>query len=669
MTAKPRFLTKSRFKIGCECPTKLYFTGKAEYGNTKLDNSFLEALADGGFQVGALAKVYFGGGTEIETLDVAEAVGLTTELLKQERVTLYEPAIQVGDLLVRVDVLVKNGNHIELIEVKAKSFDPSEENPFYTKRSLKAGKPNLISEWEPYLLDVAFQTYVARKAFPQWKVSPSLMLANNTAKASADGINQRFFLSEVDGRTRVEVAPGTTRSDHGTDLLVQVPVNDEIEIIFKTGVNQVPFEAWVDQLAQAYKKDEMLTPQVGSHCKGCEFRIGKDLKSAGLKSGFDECWQKAAKISVSELSRPFVFDLWNFRKAQKLIDSGVFLMEQIQESDVSPTPSPDEPGLSSSERQWLQVEKVLKKDPKPFLDYDGLSEEMAKWRYPLHFIDFETTLVALPFHQGRRPYEQIAFQFSHHTVSESGLVVHEDEYLNRERGKFPNFDFVRALKNALSKDNGTIFRFSHHENTVLCQILGQLQESNEIDKRDLMAWIASITQSTGDSTTQWTGERTMVDLCDLVKKYFYHPYTNGSNSIKKVLPAVLQASDFVQVRYGKPIYGAAGGIQSKNYQNWQWVRRDSEDKVLDPYKLLPPIFSECDLETLEARITEGSIAEGGAAMTAYARMQFTQMSEVECDRVAKALLQYCELDTFAMVLIYEYWKDEIQKRAKGDRAA
>ena len=31
------------------------------------------------------------------------------------------------------------------------------------------------------------------------------------------------------------------------------------------------------------------------------------------------------------------------------------------------------------------------------------------------------------------------------------------------------------------------------------------------------------------------------------------------------------------------------------------------------------------------------------------------LSDVERDRVTQALLKYCELDTFAMVLIYEYW--------------
>ncbi len=57
------------------------------------------------------------------------------------------------------------------------------------------------------------------------------------------------------------------------------------------------------------------------------------------------------------------------------------------------------------------------------------------------------------------------------------------------------------------------------------------------------------------------------------------------------------------------------------------------------------------------------LANGGAAMTAYSKMQFTEMSSIERDALAKGLLKYCELDTLAMVMIFEYWMDEIKKNS------
>ena len=48
-------------------------------------------------------------------------------------------------------------------------------------------------------------------------------------------------------------------------------------------------------------------------------------------------------------------------------------------------------------------------------------------------------------------------------------------------------------------------------------------------------------------------------------------------------------------------------------------------------------------------------------MTAYAKMQFAEISEYERQETNKALLKYCELDTLAMVMLYEGWKDLINQ--------
>lgn len=45
-------------------------------------------------------------------------------------------------------------------------------------------------------------------------------------------------------------------------------------------------------------------------------------------------------------------------------------------------------------------------------------------------------------------------------------------------------------------------------------------------------------------------------------------------------------------------------------------------------------------------------------MMAYARMQFTEMDEHEAQRISQALLRYCELDTLAMVFLFQHWQSE-----------
>lgn len=39
-----KLLTKSRFKLGLECPNKLYYTRKKEYANSKASDPFLRSL-------------------------------------------------------------------------------------------------------------------------------------------------------------------------------------------------------------------------------------------------------------------------------------------------------------------------------------------------------------------------------------------------------------------------------------------------------------------------------------------------------------------------------------------------------------------------------------------------------------------------------------------------
>lgn len=86
----------------------------------------------------------------------------------------------------------------------------------------------------------------------------------------------------------------------------------------------------------------------------------------------------------------------------------------------------------------------------------------------------------------------------------------------------------------------------------------QLSEDDTLDaaeKEGLKSFIRSITTSTGDSVEQRDSPRSMVDMLELVKRYFYHASMKGSNSIKDVLPAILNSSDYIRERYSKPIYG------------------------------------------------------------------------------------------------------------------
>lgn len=239
------------------------------------------------------------------------------------------------------------------------------------------------------------------------------------------------------------------------------------------------------------------------------------------------------------------------------------------------------------------------------------------------------------------------------------MTEHVDEYLNVEPGVFPNFEFVRRLKASLDKDNGTIFRYAPHENTVLNHIWHQLEDCEEEvpDRDELIEWIKTITQDPKDTKTGRVGARNMVDLLELVKQHYYQLDMGGSNSIKKVLPAVLNSSKYLQEKYCQPIYN------SRNYSDQVWWQKDDAGRVIDPYKLLPPIFADIPQEDVDKISADENLADGGAAMTAYARLQFSDISDVERQATCQALLRYCELDTLAMVMIWEAWNDALARES------
>ncbi|MHB1105408.1 MAG: DUF2779 domain-containing protein [Lutibacter sp.] len=645
-----KVLSKSRFKLGLECPNKLYYTGKDEYANSKKEDSFLEALAQGGFQVEELARMHFPNGILIEGNDWDYQLlwEQTQELLKQENVIIYEAAFLIDGLFIRTDILVKQGDDIELIEVKAKSFTPDDEYLFIGKRG------GMVSSWKPYLFDIAFQKYVIQLCFPQWRLQSYIMMADKSKKASINGLNQLFRISSK-GENRTGILKKvSTIEETGNPVLGRKNVTQIVADIESNKYkyhDSMTFIESINQFKEFYQIDEYANWKTSfSTCKSCEFKS----EDGELKSGFKECFSKQHNWTESDFTKPNIFDIYFFTKGNKLFEEGVYFKNELTEHNIELKVEAEK--LSTSHRQWLQIEKEVNNDSTLYVDLEELKEEMNKWVFPLHFIDFETSAVALPFNKDLKPYEQIAFQFSHHVYHENGKIEHANEYINNMAGVFPNFEFLRALKVALDKSNGTIFRYSNHENTILNAIYVQLLDSDEEDKEELIKFIHNISHSKSDSTIKWKGNRDMVDLWDIEKRYYYNPLTKGSNSIKEVLPASLSSSKFLQGKYSKSINKI--NVSSKNFsENHVWLEIEN-DIVKSPYKMLPSLFDGWSEEQIENTLSEiEDIANGGAALTAYGKLQYTDMEQSEIDELTSALLKYCELDTLAMVMIYEHFRE------------
>jgi len=601
------YLSKSDFKVAQTCPTKLFYK-KAKYPSLKDENEYLALLADGGFMIGKLAQLLFPEGIEIvegwgkQNEAIAETERLLTE---NEHITLFEPAILVNNQLVRIDILVKKGNNFQLIEVKSKSYNSeslaeSRLNEDKTPYWLKGG-------FRPYLEDVAFQKKVLQEKYPDAAVNGYLLMPDKSQVNEHEDIIKWFLLSKKDTQTVVEFTGTVEHAEQlrKSNFMGLECVDKEIALI-EEEVNQSS-KIYIDSLVSEKK---IVTP-LSLICRDCEYRIEDS------KSGFKECWGHLAE------PKPHILNLGQLGNINK---KGNIINELILKGKTSLADVPIESVLRESrpfynDRSFFQL--VCREE---FL-LEGFKDSTAHIRYPLHFIDFETCQMAVPFHAGMKPFQHVIFQWSCHTLYEDGKLIHK-EWLNTQ-DVYPNYEFATTLKNCLG-EIGTVMTWSAYENTQLKSILNTLEESKEFDI-ELRNWLANII------VDNERNDNRILDMNKLAGQFYFHPFMGGRTSIKVVLPSVLKATTSEKIK--------------------RWLRDENlfdetESGITDPYKLL----EERTIDYTKSEII--TVKNGGDAMAAYRDMMYGISKDKPTAKQAynEALKQYCKLDTLAMVIIWEHWQ-------------
>lgn len=583
------YLSKSDFKVGRTCPTKIFYK-KNRYPSALDDDAFMEMLADGGFMVGKFAQLLFPAGINIDDLDVARAVARTSELMQQDSVTMFEAAFLIDGLLARVDVLVKKGNEIQLIEVKSKSYDPTE--------GIIGAKGGVRSEWTEYIEDVAFQRHVIERAYPSLKPRCFLMVPNKVTVCEIDLLPTWFTISRRGRAVDVQFS-GDEAQVRASSLLSLVDVDAAVSQVWREVVaaaaQMVPFV--VPEIKKA-------PPALSFDCQKCEYRAHQ----ATQKNGFNECWGTLAEVE------PRLLELYQFgrtrttgrtRLADDLITAGKVSLYDVPEAALT---------SAYGERQKIQIRQTRAnaewRSPQ-------LKPTLQALAYPLHFIDFETTRQVFPYHRGMKPFEQVAFQWSCHSIGSPGADLCHQEWINLEP-RLPNVEFARALRTAVG-DQGTVFTWSPHEATTLRDIARQIAQY-QLPDDGLRAWLEQLLNS-----------GRLFDLCAHTQQHYFHPTMKGSNSIKAVLPAIWQ-------------FNAA-----LRQDGWfSAYAREDHGTVLDPY---------ATLRSLEIYDEAEVVNEGTGAMHAYQEMVYGagRLDSAIKQSWSELLLQYCKLDTLAMVIIWKHW--------------
>ena len=615
-------LSKSDFQLASTCPKKLVYK-KQGYPTTNDTNEYMEMLAKGGYVVGLMATLQYPDGVEI-TGNTKEAIEKTNEYLKQENCVLFEAAIQSGEKLIRVDILQKIGNKINLIEVKAKSHDTEDD---------KHKQEKLL---EKYIEDVAFQYLVMTEALPEYEINPYLFMPDKSKRTNIDGLIGWFTVldSKDDSDKEVEELPAQQKPRfRKPDVLFKyehdLNRSNYIETLKNDGLLQLrDVKEKVLQIQDVIRnrannfirilKDGIQDSDfaINKACKACEFKC-----DGAIKNGYKECWGSLADPD------PHIFDLY-YGGSVTNEDKQPYLDELISLSrtslyDIVPERLKNKKGEIGIRAQRQMIQLKYTEEDKEWTSHE-LDSILTQFTYPLHFIDFETYTGALPFHEGMRPYELIAFQWSCHTIPYKGATPIHSEWIETE-GKFPNFAFAESLMKQIGI-SGTPFMWATHENTVLRTILNQMEIFSYTNSA-LSDWLIGITS---DKSVKREGR--LVDMNDLTKKYYFHPFMKGRTSIKKVLPAIWNNNIYLhQIPFFKD-YSAT----------------DFEGGIIDPYDTLKPDTTQID--------EEDAVAGGTEAMRAFQRIRFDDSLSLDQKKeIKRQLLEYCKLDTMAMVIIAHHW--------------
>jgi hypothetical protein len=634
----------------------VFFSANREiYANALSDDDFLKMLAYGGNQVGALAKLMFlrEDPTAVEVTDQLHEQQLirTRALLEQASATVFEGTLQHSNLVLRADVLRKRGKVLDLIEVKASGWDSR--NDSLTGKTERSNP--LSPAFESYVYDLAFQNYVATLLYPNLDIRPWLLLLDSNCSVDIDGLAKAFITKGGGNRSSVEISP-----DFDCNKLIKIPLVmvdakeavaiAQVIVRERRGKTPIIFGEAIQQLSDALVKKEKIQVTPNSACKSCPFYLEPGSESP-LKSGWHECMDAYFGKSNEISRKSSVFGFYGQFRYDDVLDTRQLSMSKLLDIGSSKQTEFESGKISLKYRQYLQFEESKGVIKDLICDKHAVRGIVDQWTFPLHFIDFETSRVSLPYFKGQRPYQQVLFQFSHHVISHDGSIAHQTECLIAEPGRNPSVEVLRALKKALDNDLGTVFHWYPHERTVLEEIRQEMTEYPPSDIGDINNFLEKLGLSAG-------GSGRMFDLGRFFEQYIFIPGSYGSSSMKRVLPALFRHSAYIKAFYSRPVYGT-DQMPSKNFRNKTWYV-ENEGNTVNPYEQLGSRFAESwiekqlkSIEQQEGEVHLQGVADGAAAIIAFDKLQSEDKIAEERESLSSQLKRYCELDTLAMVMAYQ----------------
>jgi hypothetical protein len=263
------------------------------------------------------------------------------------------------------------------------------------------------------------------------------------------------------------------------------------------------------------------------------------------------------KLFFPDLPDYTVFDIAFLQneKRRELLAEGIVAIKDV----------PDDFPLSP--KQKMQV--TTAKSGSILIDHEAIAERMSNWEYPLHFLDYETLSYAIPLFDGVRPFQQMCFQYSLHTIDARGAEPRHAYFLSHGDDGPPR-SVAASLKETMAGKIGTVFvwyeAFEKGRNAEMATMFAEYSDFfEEVNRRtvDLMKFFSD-------------------DL-------YIHPDFKGRRSIKNVLPVLVPGLSYSGLNISDGITASISW-----YRAVKWDTMDTNTRE----RIFADLEKYCKMDTL-----------------------------------------------------------------------
>ncbi len=607
------------FREIVSCPLKLNFLNRENYNDRREDlfrRKTKRVLRE------SLAQLY--PNIRFTSDRTEKAAEETVKWLKEDTVTICGAVIFHDSIRARIPILVKKEDSFNLVQIHGKAVKNSGNSIF--------GRQNRGKSIERYLLKAAYRYYVMQEAFPDVNIRCTFLFPLKSYKAETDQLYRRTQgVGSIDVEAQRALQNLFTEAD-GTDKV------REILKAIPSGISHPWFSG--DSLGEAIQKVRNLhesearkiVDQVHLGCRNCSFRKSENRHEDG-------CWDIHFPESDVQNKHLHLFELIGHHVQEETLQIEKFQEKVTQSagfSDADKVIHHTGQKISMYHRKAMQLLDAKNKHL-PLIFAKPLLRNITNLAGPLHFIDFEAATHPVPDEVAKRPYDPILFQFSCHTLTRSGELVHT-QWLDEDVSKTPHADLVTALMDIPDLNRGSIVQFSPFERQAFFKLSREMKEQKE-QYAQQYSFLNEILHK------RPAGEQNrFIDLSVIIKDGYYNRFMNGGLSLKEILYSVLQA-EYRLNNFNRKTFEVSD-------ITLDLFTLGDQQRVMDPYYQISD--DRC------------RIRDGISAMHAYLCMKSRALSSQQTALVPTLLKRYCTLDSLGLYLVFKHISAIMQQNSGGD---